>query len=60
MTPETNRIIDDDLRAAEPRMHEAVAKQVRTYISVDRLHETDAEIEATVNAVIRLGDLCGM
>lgn len=59
MTPESNAVIDEDLRAAEPRMHESVARQVRLYIGHDRLNPTDEQIDLEISVVTRLADICG-
>lgn len=59
MTAESNAVIDEDLKAAEPHMHESVARQVRLFIDHDRLNATDEEIDAEVAAVMRLADICG-
>lgn len=58
MTAETNKIISDDLRAAEPRMHPAVASQVQVYTKYDLLNMDSDQRAQVLTAAERLYDLC--
>jgi hypothetical protein len=56
--------VKDDLRAAAPRMHEAVAKQVLIAVEVipsdgDKSEMSDEQIDAGLASYQRLYDLCG-
>lgn len=56
--------VKDDLRAAAPRMHEAVAKQVLIAVKSipsdgDKTEMSDEQIDAGLASYQRLYDLCG-
>lgn len=53
-------VVVQDLRDAEPRMHEAVAKQVRIYVDkIGTIADSLDDTRAWMDAYDRLDSICG-